>query len=40
MCACVGGGAQMRRIGCDVIQKAMLHVELKLISLILICICN
>ena len=40
VCACVGGGAQMRGNGCSVIQKTMLHVELQLILLILICICN
>ena len=40
MCAHVGGGTQMRGNGCSVIQKTMLHVELQLISLILICICN
>ena len=40
VCACVGGGVQMRGNGCNVIQKTMVHVELKVISLILICVCN
>ena len=33
MCACVGGGVQMRGNGCSVIQKTMVDVELYLISL-------
>ena len=40
VCVCVGGGVQMRGNGCSVIQKTMLHVELQLISLILIRTCN
>ena len=40
MCARVGVGVQVRGNGCSVIQKTMVHVELQLISLILICICN